>query len=63
MQNHAKVFTCELCDFSCSNRSNWKTHTLTSKHKQVTKCDVSVTPKNATFTKTINLLYPSKVKR
>jgi len=48
MQNHAKVFTCELCDFSCSNRSNWKTHTLTAKHQQVTTSDNSVTPKNAT---------------
>ena len=39
------VFKCDLCDFSCSKLSNWKIHTTTHKHKQVTKCDDLVPPK------------------
>ena len=26
-------YTCELCDFKCSKKSNWNKHLLTAKHK------------------------------
>jgi hypothetical protein len=46
MPNNA-VFVCEKCNFSCSKKSNWNIHIMTSKHKQVTDCDTLVTTKKS----------------
>ena len=43
MPIHAKLFTCEKCNFSCSKHSNWDKHTMTAKHINRT----NRTPKNA----------------
>jgi len=43
---NAELYNCELCDFKCYKRSNWKTHIMTSKHKNRTNLNVFV-PKNA----------------
>ena len=32
-----KQFNCEICDYQCSKQSEWKKHTLTSKHINRTK--------------------------
>jgi len=36
MQKNAEKFTCNDCDFSCSNKFNYDKHTLTTKHKNRT---------------------------
>ena len=33
----SKQFNCEICDYQCSKQSEWKKHTLTSKHINRTK--------------------------
>jgi len=33
----AKQFKCEICDYTCSKQSEWKKHTMTSKHINRTK--------------------------
>jgi len=36
MQKNAEKFTCNNCDFSCSNKFNYSKHILTAKHKNRT---------------------------
>ena len=36
MQKNAEKFTCNCCDFSCSNKFNYDKHILTTKHKNRT---------------------------
>ena len=36
MPKNADKFSCKICDFSCSKRSNWSKHLLTRKHNLVT---------------------------
>jgi hypothetical protein len=37
MQNLAQKFSCETCDFVCSNKYNYNAHLITRKHKMLTK--------------------------
>jgi len=48
MPKKDKIFTCELCNFKCSKKSNFNTHLLTRKHKdtQMIHNDVSKMPEN-----------------
>jgi len=34
MPKHTDLFYCDKCNFKCSKKSNWDTHTLTAKHKR-----------------------------
>jgi len=38
-------YVCEMCNFNCSKKYNWRRHLMTSKHIQMTKCDILVTEK------------------
>jgi hypothetical protein len=37
MSKSAAIFSCEICDFSCSKQSNYDRHLLSSKHKNRTE--------------------------
>jgi hypothetical protein len=32
-------FECEICDFNCSKKGDWKRHTMTSKHKKMAEAN------------------------
>ena len=51
MPNNAYNYYCELCDFTCSKLSNWKTHISTRKHtigNNMVTNGYKIMPKNAT---------------
>jgi len=37
MQQNAKKFVCDVCDFICSKQSNFNNHLITAKHKNRTE--------------------------
>jgi hypothetical protein len=39
MPKNAENFNCELCDFTCSKKSNWTNHIATQKHKRLTEAN------------------------
>jgi len=45
MPKNAKIFYCELCDFTCSKQSNYNKHISTAKHKNATVCNNYATEK------------------
>ena len=45
-QKMPKKFICQLCDFSCSKKSNYESHLMTAKHK-MKQNETNFTPKNA----------------
>ena len=47
-QNLAKKFSCEKCDFVCSNKYNYNAHLITRKHKMLTNANFDANRKNAT---------------
>ena len=50
MPNNANNYYCELCDFTCSKMSNWKTHIITRKHiigNNMVTNGYKIMPKNA----------------
>ncbi len=36
MPKNAEIFSCEVCNFECSKKSNYEKHLLTAKHKNRT---------------------------
>ena len=46
MPKNAELFTCIVCNFTCSKQSNWNKHNLTAKHKNRTNRTEKM-PKNA----------------
>jgi hypothetical protein len=48
MQNLAKNFSCEKCDFVCSNKYNFNAHLITRKHKMLTNANFDANRKIAT---------------
>ena len=47
MPKTANIYSCELCNFTCSKESNWKIHISTNKHNKRTNTTPSL-KKNAT---------------
>ena len=47
MQNLAKKFSCEKCDFVCSNKYNYNSHLITRKHKMLTNANFDANRKTA----------------
>ena len=41
----AKIFNCDLCDFTCCKSSDWTRHLLTRKHQNVDNVDKNVDKK------------------
>ena len=46
---NAAVFTCVLCDFKCSKRSNYEEHLLTRKHKRQENLKKNALPETSFF--------------
>jgi len=48
MSKNAKMFYCEICDFTCSKKSNYNCHLLTRKHN-MKQNETTIMPKNAEY--------------
>ena len=40
---------CELCDFKCNKKSDYDRHSVTLKHKMLTKCLLNVDQKTISY--------------
>jgi hypothetical protein len=42
MPKTANIYSCELCNFTCSKESNWKIHISTNKHNKRTNTNAAL---------------------